>query len=934
MKIFNAMGLRNISKYIFLAANFIMLLGGNTFPQNTEYNSQQDSIISQADSLFSIKNYVEALPYYQNLVNDYPQDASFIFKLGVSTLNATRNINNAIELLSKASTLDVPNLVYFYLGEAYRFSYQFDEAISYYRRFTLNGGDKEIPKELVEQKVNQCDNGKFMLKYLYQPNIKAKESVASDKFHQYIITKSSRGTFVVKPNDLKTKNDVNKGDSSIIFYPLNPQVGDKIFFASYGTSSMYGKDIFMIEYQSDGFWSKPQNLGEVVNSDQDEDFPYLSPDGVTLYFASKGHYSMGGFDIYRSIYSPSTNQWSTPENLGFPFSSPFNDYLFVPNEANTQACFVTDRNVVGNMIEVVLLEIEENPIRKTVTNHETLLSVAKLEPAQSAGKASTEVATKKPKKQQAASFNAVENDPEYMRVLAKGFSEQMKADTARIELEKLREKFDYISTADERRSLEAKVVAMENKLLDAQRNADTYFAQASQIEQEYLTGKRKPSDKPTSTFTTDKPEFLYQAQFASTVFQTDELNKLARVEKLFPQIEIARKQALSAKSKMQATEGDSTGYASARKDFIENAKEFNNLASNYVDTKKTLYRECISVALVKRGVSDENGVKAEIDRANNHFWGATAIRNNLTEETKIESQLEALLLDELGIYRLELAFAKIWGIHLFEQELLSKIYRQEQDIFGKTLAKTETKATVQETKPAQTNQVALLEPTNEIIETQIEFRPEEEPSFQVLEKLPYNKENPIPSHLPLPDGVIYKIQLAAFSNPVGNSVFKGLYPLSKEPVNNGRVTKYYAGMFKTLADAQKALPTVHSKGFRDAFIAAWHNGRSVQLNRAEEMEGFSTPNAKPNVDIKIEEDSNKLYLVQIGTYKGKLPDDIAQTVRALAPGKDLVRETASPGSFVYSISSFATASEAQRVKDNLITSGINNAMVITVDIDK
>ncbi len=928
---------RKVNYFIIPALLFFSVCA---FSQNENTGTKQDSIIVLADSLFTSKSYTQALSLYQNINKEYPKDANFTYRLGVSTFYATRNLNEAIGYLSEASTHEVPNIAYYYLAEAYRCNYQFDEAISYYRRFTLNGGDTEIAKQMVEQKVNQCENGQFMLKYLYQPKVKAKEEVSAKDFYHYINTKSDKGTFVPKPNDLKTKNDISKGDSSIIFYPTNPQAGDKIFYSSYGTSTMYGKDIFMIERLDDGYWSKPQNLGDVVNTDQDEDFPYLSPDGVTLYFASKGHYSMGGFDIYRSVYSPSTKQWSAPENLGFPFSSPFNDFLYVPNETNTQACFVTNRNIAEGNVEVVLIDIEENPIRKSITDHEKLVSIATLDPnTLQEQTANNQVAgdTKKPQKQQTASFSAVENDPEYMRVLAKGFSEQMKADTARIELEKLREKFDYIETAEERRKLETKVVAMENKLLEAQRNADAYFAQASQIEQEYLTGKRKPTNKPAATFATDKPEFLYQAQFASTVFQTNELNSLAKVEKLSPQIKVARKELLSAKDEMNKTENDSLTFTAARKDYIEKVKTFNSLISNYVEIKKSLYRECISVAMVKRGASSEAEVKAEIDRANNHFWAATAIRNNLTEEAKTESQHEAFLLEELGIYRLELAFAKLWGIHLFEQELLSKIYRLEQNIFGKTLKKADDKKSIttqQESLQNNENINPLLERSEEIVETQIEFKPDEKPSFQVLDKLPYTKENPIPEHLPLPDGVIYKIQLAAFSNPVGNSVFKGLYPLSKEPVNNGRVTKYYAGMFKTLADAQNALPTVKSKGFKDAFIAAWHNGRSVQLNRAETLEGITNRNSGTSVDIKIEEESNKLYLVQIGAFRGRLPDDVAQTVRALAPGKDIIREIDNQGLFVYSISSFTSSNEAQRVKDNLIASGINNALIITIDIDK
>jgi hypothetical protein len=86
------------------------------------------------------------------------------------------------------------------------------------------------------------------------------------------------------------------------------------------------------------------------------------------------------------------------------------------------------------------------------------------------------------------------------------------------------------------------------------------------------------------------------------------------------------------------------------------------------------------------------------------------------------------------------------------------------------------------------------------------------------------------------------------------------------------------------------------------------------------------------VKIDIEPDS-KLYIIQIGEYPGKLPDDITRTVRTLAPGKDIVRKLNPKGSYTYSIGSYSDASEAGRIKDNIVASGIKNAFLIAVDMD-
>ena len=76
-------------------------------------------------------------------------------------------------------------------------------------------------------------------------------------------------------------------------------------------------------------WSEATNLSSVLNTPEDENFPFELPDGVTLYFASKGHNSLGGYDIFMARYNSTINDYSEPINVGMPFNSPANDYLYV-----------------------------------------------------------------------------------------------------------------------------------------------------------------------------------------------------------------------------------------------------------------------------------------------------------------------------------------------------------------------------------------------------------------------------------------------------------------------------------------------------------------------------------------------------------------------------------------------------------------------------
>ncbi len=97
---------------------------------------------------------------------------------------------------------------------------------------------------------------------------------------------------------------------------------DLLVFASKRADGYGETDLYMMKKLPNGDWALPQILGNQINTKYKEDYPHIGPDGKTLYFASQGHSSMGGFDIFKSIYSEESNTWSSPENLGYPINSP------------------------------------------------------------------------------------------------------------------------------------------------------------------------------------------------------------------------------------------------------------------------------------------------------------------------------------------------------------------------------------------------------------------------------------------------------------------------------------------------------------------------------------------------------------------------------------------------------------------------------------
>lgn len=125
------------------------------------------------------------------------------------------------------------------------------------------------------------------------------------------------------------------------------------FFSSDRPEGFGGLDLYLTMRQPDGSWSEALNLGSNINTPYDEDAPFVTEDGNTLYFSSRGHNSMGGYDIFRSSSTGAT--WSPAENLGYPVNSPFEDIYFTQTAEGAIGYFTSDRT--GGLGEKDIYEV-------------------------------------------------------------------------------------------------------------------------------------------------------------------------------------------------------------------------------------------------------------------------------------------------------------------------------------------------------------------------------------------------------------------------------------------------------------------------------------------------------------------------------------------------------------------------------------------------
>jgi outer membrane protein OmpA-like peptidoglycan-associated protein len=174
---------------------------------------------------------------------------------------------------------------------------------------------------------------------------------ANDKLYIYS-GYSNNGDIKVSTN----KKGIWRAPKSIP-YPINSRgsetsftispAGNEIYFVSdHGKNRIGGKDIYFIKKVTDRKWSKPQNAGAIINTIYDEEGVRFSKTGDTLWFSSKGHNSIGGFDIFYSIKNKSAS-WDTVKNAGYPVNTPWDEIFYDPSPVDDSSFFFVSNRSGG-----------------------------------------------------------------------------------------------------------------------------------------------------------------------------------------------------------------------------------------------------------------------------------------------------------------------------------------------------------------------------------------------------------------------------------------------------------------------------------------------------------------------------------------------------------------------------------------------------------
>jgi hypothetical protein len=365
-------------------------------------------VSAEGDILF--EDYAEALPKYLNLLQFYPENYNYYFRIGQCYLNtpgekdksisfletAARNINPEYRA-GKFRETGAPYDALYFLANSYRITNDLDRAVETYLLFMQDVDPEVYDTNLVRFQIETCYNAREMMKkpvYVIEKNLgndinqrfsEYNPVVSSDEqsmlftrelqFYDAVFWSTKvNGQWSYPVNltpelgidqDYYTSSLTGDGKTLLLYRidrydgniyqsrlsgnqwsdveKLNDNIntkyweshatltrdGIRLYFTSNRRESLGGLDIFVSERDSTGDWGPAMNLGAVINTVYDEETPFLANNDHTLFFSSRGHYNMGGYDIFRSDLNEK-GEWGVPVNIGYPVNTTDDDLFFMP----------------------------------------------------------------------------------------------------------------------------------------------------------------------------------------------------------------------------------------------------------------------------------------------------------------------------------------------------------------------------------------------------------------------------------------------------------------------------------------------------------------------------------------------------------------------------------------------------------------------------
>ncbi len=306
--------------------------------------------LDEARQMLRDGDYATALPIFEKALAAKPKDASLNQWVGICLLRTgePKKAERYLKIADERKVLEAPR----YLAEAAFEQYQFAKAADLLDRYEegIDNANAKKPKKAAKtEKSPEADElrrrtllGQAMLDRVEKIVVIDSMAVDRDEFFKHYHLSPESGT--LNSTDVMPE-DFEVAEPSEVYMP---QSGEFRIWAAPDKNENYV--LMGATRLLDGSWDTPHPLGKALEADGDSNYPFMMPDGVTLYYANNGPESIGGYDIF--ISRKDEDGFLQPQNIGMPYNSTYDDYLLAIDEVNGIGWWATDRNQLGDKITI------------------------------------------------------------------------------------------------------------------------------------------------------------------------------------------------------------------------------------------------------------------------------------------------------------------------------------------------------------------------------------------------------------------------------------------------------------------------------------------------------------------------------------------------------------------------------------------------------
>lgn len=256
-------------------------------------------------------------------------------------------------------------------------AYRFGEAEAMLREIS-----ESLPLDTVDTKLNQqltnIKNARAAITSVERVTFLDSVQVPKSEFLKHITLSADCGTL--------TSTRAMQGDASIpaVCSTYIPEMADRRYYARPDAS---GAMHLVADYKMGSKWGDLTQLRGIPTEEGASQInPFMTTDGTTLYYAAQGSKGIGGYDIYRTRYDADEKRYLAPENIGMPFNSPANEYLYAVDEEHHIGWFVTDRGIPDSLDAVTIYTFIPNDVRNiyntAIYSEDEIISMARIDDIQ------------------------------------------------------------------------------------------------------------------------------------------------------------------------------------------------------------------------------------------------------------------------------------------------------------------------------------------------------------------------------------------------------------------------------------------------------------------------------------------------------------------------------------------------------------------------